>query len=108
MQYDPETVRAHLTPDQYYLYRLIWNRFVASQMPPAMFDETTVDIDARRGPVPVPRQGLGPKFAGWLAVYNQEQAEARTEGPGPDAVTRGGRGGLERAAAAVAKATGSS
>ena len=51
------SVRAHLTPDQYYLYRLIWNRFVASQMPPATFDETTVDVDA--ADVPVPRQGLG-------------------------------------------------
>src|SRR5262249_21091318 len=30
MQYDPETVRPYLTPDQYSLYRLIWNRFVAS------------------------------------------------------------------------------
>ena len=56
MQYHPETVRAHLTPDQYYLYKLIWNRFVASQMPPATFDETTVDISA--GDVSVPRQGL--------------------------------------------------
>src|SRR3954469_7768451 len=43
MLYDPEMVRAQLTPDQLYLYRLIWNRFVASQMPPATFDETTVD-----------------------------------------------------------------
>ena len=48
---------AHLTPDQYSLYRLIWNRFVASQMPPATFDETTVDITAAR--LSVPRQGHG-------------------------------------------------
>ena len=46
MQYDPDSVRPHLTPDQYSLYRLIWNRFVASQMPPAVFDDTTVDIGA--------------------------------------------------------------
>src|SRR6185436_6163923 len=46
MQYDPESVRAQLTADQYYLYKLIWNRFIASQMPPATFDETTVDINA--------------------------------------------------------------
>src|SRR5512145_852334 len=46
MQYHPDAVRAQLTADQYYLYRLIWNRFVTSQMPPATFDETTVDIDA--------------------------------------------------------------
>src|SRR3954471_6351866 len=85
MQYDPESVRAHLTPDQLYLYRLIWNRFVASQMPPATFDETTVDIDAAKYVFRV--KGSVPKFAGWLAVYNQETVEAKTEGPGPDAVS---------------------
>src|SRR5262249_1537683 len=42
MQYDPETVKSYLTPDQYSLYRLIWNRFVASQMMPATFDGTVV------------------------------------------------------------------
>jgi len=85
MQYDPETVRPHLTPDQLYLYRLIWNRFVASQMPPATFDETTVDINASRYVFRV--KGSVPKFAGWMAVYNQETVEAKSEGPGPDAVT---------------------
>jgi DNA topoisomerase I len=91
MAFHPDAVRAQLTPDQYYLYRLIWNRFVASQMPPATFDETTVDInaaDASGEPAYLFRvKGSVPKFAGWLAVYNQEQPEARTEGPGPDAVT---------------------
>jgi DNA topoisomerase I len=89
-QFRPESVRAHLTPDQYYLYRLIWNRFVASQMPPAVFDETTVDVDASASEAPsylFRVKGSVPKFAGWMAVYNQEQPEARTEGPGPDAVT---------------------
>jgi len=85
MQYDPESVRAQLTGDQYYLYKLIWNRFVASQMPAATFDETTVDINAADYVFRV--KGSVPKFAGWLAVYNQETVEAKTEGPGPDAVT---------------------
>jgi DNA topoisomerase-1 len=85
MQYDPESVRAQLTPDQLYLYRLIWNRFVASQMPPATFDETTVDINASNYTFRV--KGSVPKFAGWMAVYNQETIEAKTEGPGPDAVS---------------------
>jgi DNA topoisomerase-1 len=67
MQYDPEAVRAHLTPDQYYLYRLIWNRFVASQMPPAVFDDTIVEIDA--GPYTLRVRGSVPKFSGWLAAY---------------------------------------
>ena len=47
MQWDPESIRAHLTADQYYLYRLIWNRFVACQMPPAEFDQTTVTISSQ-------------------------------------------------------------
>jgi DNA topoisomerase-1 len=100
MQYDPESVRALLTPDQYYLYRLIWNRFVASQMPPAIFDDTTVDISAAAYLFRV--KGSVPKFAGWLAVYERDvpevrtdastisaspRAESRGEGAGPDAVT---------------------
>src|ERR671913_659102 len=85
MEYDPEKVRPFLTPEQYSIYRLIWNRFVASQMPPATFDETTVDVTADNYLFRV--KGSVPKFAGWMAVYNQEVPEARTEGPGPDAVT---------------------
>jgi DNA topoisomerase-1 len=88
MQYHPEEVRAHLTSDQYYLYKLIWSRFVASQMPPATFDETTVDVTAAVYLFRV--KGSVPKFAGWMAVYSQEGAqpvEQRTGGPGPDAVS---------------------
>ncbi len=81
MQYHPETVRPHLTPDQYYLYRLIWNRFVASQMPPATFDETTVDINAADYLFRV--KGSVPKFAGWMAVYNQETGRRANAPPGP-------------------------
>ncbi|HYN09126.1 MAG TPA: type I DNA topoisomerase [Vicinamibacterales bacterium] len=83
MAYHPEDVRAHLTADQYYLYRLVWNRFVASQMTPATFDDTTVDITA--GEYLFRVKGSVPKFAGWLAVYGQATGEAeeseRTEQP---------------------------
>ena len=96
MTYHPETVRAYLTPDQFYLYRLIWNRFVASQMTPATFDDTTVDITA--GDYLFRAKGSVPKFAGWLAVYGQGTDEAeeseRTERPAPAAGRAGGgRGG---------------
>jgi DNA topoisomerase-1 len=67
LEHDPETVKQYLTADQYSLYRLIWNRFVASQMPPATFDETTVDITA--GDYLFRVKGTVPKFAGWLATY---------------------------------------
>jgi DNA topoisomerase-1 len=82
-EFHPEGLRAHLTPDQYYLYRLIWNRFVSSQMTPATFDDTTVDVAA--GDYVFRAKGSVPKFAGWLAVYGQGSGEAdeseRTERP---------------------------
>jgi DNA topoisomerase-1 len=73
LQYDPETVRALLTQDQYSLYRLIWNRFVASQMLPATFDETIVDITAADYIFRV--KGTVPKFAGWMATYGLTPGE---------------------------------
>ena len=78
LEHDPETVKQYLTPDQYSLYRLIWNRFVASQMPPAVFDETT--IDATAGDYLFRVKGTVPKFAGWMATYGLnpgEDAEAK-------------------------------
>jgi len=90
MQHDPETVRPYLTPDQYSLYRLIWNRFVASQMNPATFDETTVDVIA--GDYVFRVKGTVPKFAGWMATYgltpgDTEQKESTSssgDGTGED------------------------
>jgi len=42
----PDSIRKHLKDEQYKVYKLIWNRFVASQMTPAIYDRTSVDIDA--------------------------------------------------------------
>jgi DNA topoisomerase-1 len=78
MQYDPETVRPYLTPDQFSLYRLIWNRFVASQMLPATFDETTVDIAA--GDYLFRVKGTVPKFPGWMATYGPQDEASVPEG----------------------------
>jgi DNA topoisomerase I len=87
MQYHPDQVRPLLTPDQYYLYKLIWNRFVASQMPPATFDDTTVDVTA--GDYLFRVKGSVPRFPGWMAVYNQRAVDPAEEAmaPGPDAKT---------------------
>src|SRR5205814_422783 len=46
---DPESVKQYLQEDEYKVYKLIWQRFVASQMNPAVFDQTVVDIDAASG-----------------------------------------------------------
>jgi DNA topoisomerase-1 len=87
MKYTPEMVRPHLSPDQYYLYRIIWERFLASQMTPATFDDTTIDITA--GDYLFRVKGSVPKFAGWLAAYGQQTSEAeeseRAERPSPGA-----------------------
>jgi DNA topoisomerase-1 len=78
MEYEPEKIRAFLTAEQYSLYRLIWNRFVASQMPPATFDETTVDVTT--GDYLFRVKGTVPKFAGWQAAYGlPASAEDRPE-----------------------------
>jgi DNA topoisomerase I len=74
LRYSPEAVRPHLSPDQYYLYRIIWERFLASQMTPATFDDTTIDIAA--GEYLFRAKGSVPKFAGWLAAYGQQTSEA--------------------------------
>ena len=73
LEHDPETVKTYLTPDQYSLYRLIWNRFVASQMNPATFDETTVEVGA--GDYTFRVKGTVPKFAGWMATYGLTPGE---------------------------------
>src|SRR3954468_16668007 len=84
LQHDPETVRQHLSADQYSLYRLIWNRFVASPMPPATFDETTVDVTAADYVFRV--KGTVPKFPGWMATYGLTPGETeQKEGSGPAA-----------------------
>jgi DNA topoisomerase-1 len=62
----PETVRQYLTADQYKIYRLVWERFVACQMKPAIYDVTTVDINAGRLGLRVKGETL--EQAGWLDV----------------------------------------
>ncbi len=67
MEMAPERLKRFLHKDEYLLYSLIWNRFVASQMKPALFDVTTADIQA--GPCLFRATGSTMKFAGYLAVY---------------------------------------
>ena len=45
--FTPESIRRYLSDEQFRLYRLIWQRFVSSQMTQAIFDQTTVDIEAK-------------------------------------------------------------
>jgi DNA topoisomerase-1 len=66
----PEDVRKYLKEDQFKLYQLIWQRFVASQMMPAVFDQTTIDVSA--ADYTFRATGMVQKFAGYLAVYQSE------------------------------------
>ncbi len=63
----PEDVRKYLDEDLFKLYQLIWQRFVASQMLPAIFDQTTIDISA--GDYTFRATGSVQKFDGYLRVY---------------------------------------
>jgi DNA topoisomerase-1 len=70
IEYPPDRVRKYLERDMLRLYELIWNRFVACQMVPAVFDQTTADIAAGRALFRATGQTL--KFPGYLAVYGAE------------------------------------
>src|ERR1700674_3045123 len=63
----PESVRSFLPDDMFRLYQMIWQRFVASQMVPAVFDQTSVDISAND--YTIGASGSVIKFDGYQAVY---------------------------------------
>src|SRR6266403_862630 len=73
----PEDVRKYLPDDQFKLYQLIWQRFVASQMLPAIFDQTSIDISA--GDYTFRATGSVQKFDGYLRVYQLPVAAADRE-----------------------------
>jgi DNA topoisomerase I len=73
----PEDVRKYLPEDQFKLYQLIWQRFVASQMLPAIFDQTSIDISA--GDYTFRATGSVQKFDGYLRVYQMPVAGADRE-----------------------------
>jgi DNA topoisomerase-1 len=72
---EPEAVKPHLSRDQYRLYKLIWDRYVASQMASAVLDTMTVDINA--GPVTFRAAGSKLKFPGFMKIY----VEGSDDGP---------------------------
>jgi DNA topoisomerase-1 len=76
---EPDAIRGFLSSDQYRLYNLVWQRFLASQMSDARFDVTTVDIEARprnaHDPLQLRATNTQMTFAGFRQVY----VEARDE-----------------------------
>ncbi|MCG0274601.1 MAG: type I DNA topoisomerase [Thermosediminibacteraceae bacterium] len=80
----PEAIKNSLTVDQYKLYKLIWERFVASQMAPAIYD--TVSAEIRAGTYVFKASGSTLRFAGFMAVYTEgvDEETEKDEGLLPD------------------------
>ena len=77
----PDSLESFLAEDELKLYRLIWMRFVASQMNPAVFDQTTIDVGAKgksNTEYVFRATGSVPKFDGFLKVY-EEGKDVRDE-----------------------------
>jgi len=74
----PEKIKNNLDPFQYKIYKLIWERFIASQMAPAQFDQTTITVDGSKHTFTATGSVL--IFKGYLAVYNNlEKSEDEKE-----------------------------
>jgi DNA topoisomerase-1 len=82
MAFAPEIVEKYLAEDEMKLYRLVWNRFVACQMMPALFDQTTIDVAAKgkNGADYLFRAtGSVLKFEGFLKAYQEGKDQADEE-----------------------------
>ncbi len=69
----PDSIKDSLSKDQYRLYKLIWERFVASQMSPAVYDTLSVKLEA--GEYGFRASGSRLRFSGFLEVYNKGEEE---------------------------------
>ncbi|GAB4365418.1 MAG: type I DNA topoisomerase [Deltaproteobacteria bacterium] len=84
LEYPPESLKSILGRDQYRLYERIWNRFLASQMAAAEFEQTTVDIlcdppGAPPGGYLFRASGSVPKFLGFLELYRDDNGKGEGE-----------------------------
>ena len=75
----PDEIRRFLSPDEFRLYKLIWQRFVASQMQAALLDQTVVEVAA--GPYLFRASGSVLKFDGFLKVYEEGRDDKAEEEP---------------------------
>ena len=83
MAFSPDVVERFLAEDEMKLYRLIWNRFLASQMMPALYDQTTIDVAAngKKNGVEYLFRATGSvlKFDGFLKVYQEGKDQVDEE-----------------------------
>ncbi len=98
---EPDAVRPFLNNDQYRLYNLIWQRMVASQMADALFDVTTVDIEATpsdgRNPLLLRATNAQLRFAGFRQVYVEGRDDDTEEDVGKNPLPALNEGDLLRA-----------
>ena len=73
----PEQVKSDLTGEQYRLYRLIWSRFLASQMANAVYDSVSAELEAGAHSFRASASSL--KFAGYAAVYEESRDEEKED-----------------------------
>jgi len=73
----PDAIKNYLLPDQYRLYKLIWNRFLASQMSPALLEQTSIDILTDK--YLFRATGTVVKFPGFMSLYTESADEAQEE-----------------------------
>ena len=69
VELDPERIRYSLPPDQYKLYKLIWSRFLATQMANALFDTVSIDAECAGHVFRASHQSM--RFPGFIAVYEE-------------------------------------
>ena len=79
VEHTPEQIKRFLTEDEYKLYWLLWTRFVASQMNPAVYDQTTVEIESKG--YLFRANGRVQKFDGFLRVYEETSDEDTKTAP---------------------------
>jgi DNA topoisomerase-1 len=82
LEYSPERVRRYLRRDMFQLYSLIWDRFVASQMVPATYDQTAFEIPVREAVFRATGQQI--KFDGFMKVYIEGRDEPAPQANGED------------------------
>ena len=73
VELDPERIQSSLTREQYRLYKLIWSRFLASQMANAVYDTVSIDTECAGHTFRSTHQSM--KFAGFIAVYEEGKDE---------------------------------
>ena len=82
LEYSPERVRRYLRRDMFQLYSLIWDRFVASQMVPAVYDQTAFEIPVKEALFRATGQQV--KFDGFMKLYTEGRDERATQANGED------------------------